>query len=101
MLRNFYVKHGVRYLFSNYAYQQSLAVKRSTILDFSMELAQLIHEDRVLLYFDESTFNMWMRGRKTWQHPDEPVPLMINKDRGTSITVYGAIGVNVHKAFFM
>jgi len=66
VLRNFYIRHGVKYLFSNYAYQQSLAVKRSAILDFALELAQLIQDDKVLIYFDETTLNMWMRGRKTW-----------------------------------
>ena len=101
VLRNFYKRHGVRYLFGNYAYQQSLAVKRSLVLDFSVELAQLISDDKVIAYFDESAFNMWIRPRKTWHNPDEPVTIMINKDRGHNVTVYGAIGVRLTKAVFM
>ena len=44
---------------------------------------------------------MWLRNRKTWQHPDEPVKLLINKERGANVTLYGAIGVNIHKGLFM
>ena len=101
VLRNFYLKNGVKYLASNYAYQQSLQQQKSVILDFAIELAQLVFDDKVVIYFDESSFNMWLRGRKTWQHPDEPVKLLINKARGTSVTLYGAIGSDMHKPFFM
>jgi transposase len=41
-LRRFYQKNNVRYLVSNYAYQQALKVDRNLILDFALELAQLI-----------------------------------------------------------
>ena len=70
-------------------------------MDFAIELAQLVYDDKVVIYFDESSFNMWLRGRKTWQHPDEPVKLLINKARGTGVTLYGAIGADMHKPFFM
>ena len=101
VLRNFYRKNGVRYLFGNYAYQQSLAVKRSTILDFALELAQMIKENKAIVFFDESSFNMWMRPRKTWHNPEEPVTIMINKDRGHNVTVYGAIGEKLARPVFM
>jgi hypothetical protein len=52
------------------------------------------------VYFDESAFNMWLRPRKTWQDPSAPVTLVLNKDRGKNVTVYGAIGVNLPGAFF-
>ena len=58
-------------------------------------------DDKLVIYFDESSFNMWIRKRKTWQHPDEPVRLLINKERGTNVTLFGAIGVNMHMPFFM
>jgi transposase len=43
---------------------------------------------------------MWLRPRKTWQNPTQPVRLVINKDRGKNVTVYGAIGVCLPGAFF-
>jgi transposase len=43
---------------------------------------------------------MWLRPRKTWQNPTHPVRLVINKDRGKNVTVYGAIGSCLPGAFF-
>ena len=99
-LRRFYNKHNVRFLTSNYIYQQALNVDKNLILNFSLELAQLFHNGNNIVYFDEAAFNMWLRPRKTWQDPRHPVQLVINKDRGKNVTVYGAIGDCLPGAFF-
>ena len=99
-LRRFYIKHKVRFLASNYVYQQALGLDRNLILDFALKLAQLVHSGKNIVYFDEAAFNMWLRPRKTWQDPSHPVQLVINKDRGKNVTVYGAIGDCLPGAFF-
>ena len=99
-LRRFYVKHNVRFLTSNYIYQQALNKDKNLILNFSLELAHLSHSGNNIVYFDEAAFNMWLRPRKTWQDPRHPVQLVINKDRGKNVTVYGAIGSCLPGFFF-
>lgn len=44
---------------------------------------------------------MWMRKNKTWMRPDDPVPVILNKNRGENVTIYGAIGCCLSKALFM
>jgi len=99
-LRRFYKKHNIGYLASNYIYQQGLNVDKNIILDFAIELAELFNNKQNIVYFDEAAFNMWLRPRKTWQNPTHPVRLVINKDRGKNVTVYGAIGSCLPGAFF-
>jgi inhibitor of KinA sporulation pathway (predicted exonuclease) len=69
VLRRFYMKNGLHYLKSNYAYQQAQGQDPNLVLDFALELAALVEADKSVVYFDESTLNMWMRPSATWQAP--------------------------------
>jgi hypothetical protein len=69
--------------------------------DFALEISPLIASEKAVVYFDESSFNMWMRKNKTWMRPDDPVPVILNKNRGENVTIYGAIGCCLSKALFM
>jgi hypothetical protein len=99
-LRYFYRKHGVRNLSTNFAYRQSLAADPQLGRDFAVELGELVHRGEPLVYFDESSFHMWLRKTRTWMFPNEPVPIVLNQLRGENVTVYGAIGTCLPGALF-
>ena len=77
-LRNFYCTHNVRYRSVSFTYQQAMKKSRALVLHFSLTLARLISDDKPIVYFDESSFNMWMRGSSTWTLPDMPVKWELN-----------------------
>jgi hypothetical protein len=55
-------------------------------------LSKMIKNGEAVVYFDEASFNAWMRSDRTWSHPKHPVKIVINRTRGKGITVFGAIG---------
>ena len=44
-----------------------------------------------MAYFDSASFNMWIRGRKSWSRYENPVKFVLNEKRCSGITVMGAI----------
>jgi transposase len=44
---------------------------------------------------------MWIKMRSTWMNVDEPVKIILNKHRGSGITVVGAISERLEKPLFM
>jgi len=67
-LQDFYKKHTVKYGVSSYQYVQAMNEKSfHTVRKLAVKLAKMIaQEDLNLVYFDEASFNLWMRHRKTW-----------------------------------
>ena len=55
----------------------------------------------MIVYTDESSFNMWMKMKSTWMNTSEPVKIILNKNRGQGITVIGAISEQLSKPLFM
>ena len=55
----------------------------------------------MVVYFDEASFNNWMRPNRTWSGVDRPVKMIIQQNRCQGITVFGAIGLNLQKPVFM
>jgi len=55
----------------------------------------------VVVYTDESSFNMWIKMRSTWMNTEQPVKIILNKHRGNGITVIGAIGELLATPLFM
>jgi len=53
-----------------------------------------------IIYFDETSCNLWMRQRMTWSSRAKPVKFPLNKLRGRGVTVLGAIGECLPKAVF-
>jgi transposase len=97
----FYLKHGIKLRAVSFIYQQSLKKSRSPILHFSLILARMILDDKIIVYFDESSFNLWMRGNRTWTPKDFPIKWSLNQNRGQGITVMGAISTKMNRPLFM
>lgn len=55
----------------------------------------------MVIYFDQSSFNVWLRNRRTWSTADRPVKMPIKKDRLHGITVFGAVGEQMTMPVFM
>jgi transposase len=72
----------------------------SELENFVVELSKLTRSGVPLIYFDEASFNLWLRIRRTWCSVDEPVKMMLNKGRGNGITVMGAISKQLFKPIF-
>ena len=77
-LRTFYLQHDIKMRSVSFTYQQALRKSRSPILHFSLSLARMILDDKTIVYFDESSFNMWMRGNRTWTPADFPIRWSLN-----------------------
>ena len=65
-----------------------------------LELARRIDRKELVVYFDETSCNMWMRKRMAWSSRDQPVKMHLNKDRGHGVTVLGAIGERLPRGAF-
>jgi transposase len=100
-LRDFYVKHNVRNRVVGFKYQQSQGRPKTPVLAFSLCLAKLVQQRKPLVYFDESSFHMWMRNARTWTTPDCAVKWQIPKIRGQGVTVFGAISTDLPQPVFM
>jgi hypothetical protein len=95
------LRHNIRHLVVNYTYQQALGRSEKPQKSFSLHLARLNEQGKTIVYFDESSFNLWMRSRKTWSNPKSPVRWVHNKFRGSGVTVYGAISAQLTSPLFM
>ena len=102
-LQQFYWKHQVKYGVSSYQYVQAMNENSfHQVRLFAVKLAKMIGEDDFnMVYFDEASFNLWMRHRKTWGMQGRPVKMLLNKVRGKGVTVFGAIGTLMPKALFI
>jgi hypothetical protein len=100
-LRDFYLKHNIRNRVVGFKYQQSVNRAKTPVLTFSLFLARLIQERKPIVYFDESSFHMWMRSTRTWTTPDCAVKWSHPKFRGTGVTVFGAISTSLEMPVFM
>jgi len=65
-----------------------------------VRLAKVIADGLPLMYFDEASFNLWLRNKKTWTPKIEPVKYPIGRNRGRGITVMGAISQFISKPIF-
>jgi len=68
--------------------------------NFAVQLAKVIAAETPLVYFDEASFNLWLRNRKTWTTSVDPIKYVLNKNRGKGITVMGAISHHLGKPLF-
>ena len=78
-LYNFYKRNNVRYLAVGYIYQQALARAPAAVENFAMVLAKVIASGEPLVYFDEASFNLWLRNKRTWTPKIMPVKYALNK----------------------
>ena len=99
-LREFYLRNGIRYGAVGYIYCQALSRDPSAIQDFAYKLAKVVAAGKPLVYFDEASFNLWLRNRKTWSTRENPIKYPLGKLRGKGITVMGAISQGLKKPVF-
>jgi len=60
-------------------------------LEFIKTLMGQLNHGKEVLYFDETTTNLWdMRGR-VWQRQNEKIICKLPSSRGTSVTIFGAL----------
>jgi transposase len=83
-----------------YIYQQALARTQESVEAYAVKLAQAIADGVPLVYFDEASFNLWLRNRRTWSPRVDPVKYPIGRNRGAGITVMGAISQFMGKPIF-
>jgi len=83
-----------------YIYAQALAKSKNAVEIFGMQLARVIATGDPLVYFDEASFNLWLRSRKTWTPREEPIKYPLGRNRGKGITVMGAISQHLGKPLF-
>ena len=91
-ISEFYRRHRVTYRVVKYQFSRAKKVPLSEIQRFTVDLARRIARKEYIVYFDETSCNMWMRKRMTWSSRDDPVRMSLNADRGKGITVMGEIG---------
>lgn len=65
-LKQFYNKHKVRYYVANYQYQQAHKRSQDKVHVFALQLARLIQQKALIVYTDESSFNLWLHQKRTW-----------------------------------
>jgi len=99
-LSKFYRRHKVTYRVVKYRYANSRPADHIDVHNFVVELARRIERRELVVYFDETSVNMWIRKRMTWSHRDQPVKMHLNKYRGHGVTVLGAIGERLPKGVF-
>jgi transposase len=83
-----------------YEFSRAKRVPLSEIQAFVVELARRIERGQNIVYFDETSCNMWMRKRYSWCTREQPVRMHLNKDRGHGITILGAIGHRLPEGVF-
>jgi transposase len=96
----FYRRHKVTYRVVKYEFSRARKVPLTEIQSFVVDLARRIERNQNIVYFDETSCNMWMRKRYTWCTRDNPVRMHLNKNRGHGITIMGAIGHRLPKGVF-
>ena len=96
----FYRRHKVTYRVVKYEFSRARRVPLSDIQAFVVDLARRIERNQLIVYFDETSCNMWMRKRYSWCTRDNPVRMHLNKDRGHGITIMGAIGHRLPQGVF-
>ena len=99
-LSAFYRRHKVTYRVVKYKFSRADKVPLAQTQGFVVELARRIERDENIVYFDETSCNMWMRKRYAWSSRDHPVRMHLNKDRGKGVTIMGAIGHRLPKGVF-
>ena len=99
-LKDFYKKHKVKYLQVSYMYYQAFKKGPMAQYNFAVKIAQLIEQKQVLIYFDEASFNLWLKRTHTWSTQGRPVRIVLGQNRCKGITVFGAISSSLNRAVF-
>ena len=96
----FYRKNKVNYRVVKYQFSRARETPISDVQRFVVDLARRVKLNQNIVYFDETSCNMWMRKRMSWCSRAHPVRMHLNKKRGKGVTVMGAIGHNLSFGVF-
>jgi len=58
-----------------------------------------LEDDRDILYFDESSCNLWQKKLKVWRPVDAPLPCYLQPQQGGNVTMLGAVSTKSDSAF--
>lgn len=92
-LANFYRKYGVKYVQPKYiiASSDSDEVRLKKQQGFIVRLIEEIQAGSEILYFDETSLNLWAHRRKVWIKKDDPFRVRLSAQQGHNLTVLGCI----------
>ena len=68
---------------------------------YAETLANVVIDEKPLLYLDESTFHCYLRQSRTWSYKDAPVIFQLSRRRLSGVTLFGAFGNCLKKPFLM
>ena len=77
-LSQFYRRNKVTYRVVKYEFSRARKVPLEQTQAFVVELARRIEKGQNVVYFDETSCNMWMRKRYTWSTREQPVRMHLN-----------------------
>lgn len=93
-LANIYKRNGIRNLKPGYKWhlgkttEEEYASKKSIFLK---TLLRLMNEGKQIIYLDETSTHMWEKRSRVWMPQHNPIHMRLQKDRGKSRTIIGAI----------
>ena len=102
-LLKFYRRKGIRWRVTRYSLfgEHSKPVQRCderTV--FASRLRDIIAADEPLIYFDECSFNAWLRSSHSWTSGTGPMMVPLPQKRGKGFTVMGGLGNCIRGGFF-
>ena len=103
VLRDFYIKHGIKYRRGDYSYFEAANLTKPLELKrrlFALTLQSLQMLNEPVIFADESQFNVWMQKRYYWQPRDCRVTLPMQPSRGKGFTVLGGVSEIIEKGAF-
>ena len=70
---------------------------------FISHLAQYVEQNKEIIYIDETSTHLWEIKKKIWQprHATIPMTYDLPKERGSNVTVIGAITSKSDKLYFL
>ena len=92
-LWHYYRAHGVKYLNSKYSWNltHNTEAHYNMQKDFTMQLARYMQQGKEIWYLDQTSTQLWKQQARVWRTSPPNFVIQRAKDRGTSLTIMGAI----------
>ena len=76
--------------------------RREERKEFAKKVTSLMLQQRNVIFFDESSTNLWGHryANKTWQRPDEPIPMAVNSTMVHNLTMMCAVSNCLPSLYF-
>ena len=66
---------------------------------FVLQHVSWLEDERDILYFDESSCNLWQKRLKVWRTVDAPLPCYLQPQQGGNVTMLGAVSTKSDRAY--